>query len=196
MGGLTHLPDWYLMRGSGVVTLILFSGVVALGIATTNRWRPGRLPRFVTLGLHRNLSLLAVVFLVVHIVTAVLDSYSHMRLIQVLLPFPAGPYPLWLGLGALSLDLMLAVVVTSLLRHRLSRRVWKSVHWLAYASWPLAFAHGLGMGTDAGSVWLLVMALGCLGTVLAAATWRVAGTRRAHPKHLGAPLEPVRSRAA
>jgi sulfoxide reductase heme-binding subunit YedZ len=196
MGGLTHLPDWYLMRASGVVALILFSAVLALGIATANRWRPGRLPRFVTLGLHRNLSLLAVVFLGVHIVTAVLDSYSHMRAIQVLVPLPTGSYSLWLGLGALSLDLALAVVVTSLLRHRLSQRLWKGVHRLAYASWPLAFAHSLGIGTDAGSAWLLSVALACLATVLAAVVWRILGSRHPHPKHLGAPLESIRSRAA
>jgi sulfoxide reductase heme-binding subunit YedZ len=196
MGGLTHLPDWYLMRASGVVALILFSAVLALGIATANRWRPGRLPRFVTLGLHRNLSLLAVVFLGAHIVTAVLDSYSHMRLIQVLVPLPTGSYSLWLGLGALSLDLALAVVVTSLLRQRLNQRLWKGVHWLAYASWPLAFAHSIGIGTDAGSEWLLVVALACLATVVAAVVWRILGNNRPHPKYLGAPLEPTRTRAA
>jgi methionine sulfoxide reductase heme-binding subunit len=195
MGGLTQLPDWYLMRASGVVALILFSAVLALGIATANRWRPGRLPRFVILGLHRNLSLLAVVFLGVHVVTAVLDSYSHMRLIQVLVPLPTGSYSLWLGLGALSLDLTLAVVVTSLLRHRLSQRLWKGVHGLAYASWPLAFAHSIGIGTDAGSEWLLDVALACLATVVAAVVWRILGNSHPQPKYLGAPLEPIRSRA-
>src|SRR5581483_10724381 len=69
--------DWYLLRGSGVVALILFTLVFALGIATSKRWRLARLPKFVTLGLHRNVSLLAVAFLGIHIATAMLDSYAH-----------------------------------------------------------------------------------------------------------------------
>ncbi|HXY81499.1 MAG TPA: ferric reductase-like transmembrane domain-containing protein [Gaiellaceae bacterium] len=189
MGSLTAAPVWYLMRGSGVVTLLLLTAVVMLGVATTSRWRPGRLPRFVTLGLHRSISLLAVVFLAVHIVAALADPYAQVRVLQVVLPLPLGPYPLWLGLGALSLDFLVAVIVTSLLRHRLGRRTWKSVHWLAYASWPLAFAHGLGMGSDARTAWFLALASASLAAVVLAAAWRLLGSRREHDKYLGAPLE-------
>src|SRR5436305_9647246 len=112
------------MRGSGLVALILFTAVVVLGIATTMRFPPGRMPRFVTLGLHRSVSLLAVVFLGVHIATALLDSYAKVGLGQIVVPVPTSTYNLFLGLGALSLDLLAAVLVTSLLRHRLCRRVW------------------------------------------------------------------------
>lgn len=123
MGSLTTAPAWYLMRGSGIMTLILLTGVVVLGIATSKHTQIGKLPRFATLGLHRSISLLAVVFLALHVVTAIVDPYAAVRVAQVVLPLPVGPYPLWLGLGALSLDVLAAVIVTSVLRHRLSRRV-------------------------------------------------------------------------
>ena len=196
MGGLTTTPAWYLMRGSGVMTLILLTGVAVLGIATANHAQFGRLPRFATPALHRSISLLAVVFLTIHVATAIVDPYAAVRLVQVMLPVPAGPYPLWLGLGALSLDVLAAVIVTSLLRSHVGRRVWKSVHWLSYASWPLAFAHSIGIGTDKGSGWFLGIASTCAGAVVAAAVWRVAETGSALPKHLGAPLRPVGKRAA
>jgi len=184
---LNHPMIWYLMRGSGVVALLLFTAVLVLGIATTMRWRAGRLPRFVTLGLHRNLSLVAVVFLVIHIATAMLDSYAGVHLAQVFVPTWTRRYGLFLGMGALSLDLLLAVVVTSLVRHRLSQRVWKSVHWLAYASWPVAFVHSVGIGTDRHLGWFQVTALACLGAVAATTGWRFASSlRRPYPKHLGA----------
>ena len=187
MRSLNHPMIWYLMRGSGVVALLLFTAVLVLGIATTMRWRAGRLPRFVTLGLHRNLSLVAVVFLVIHIATAMLDSYAGVHLAQVFVPMPARRYGLFLGLGALSLDLLLAVIVTSLVRHRLSQRVWKGVHWLAYASWPVAFVHSVGIGTDRHLGWFQLTALGCLGAVAATTGWRFASSlRRPYPKHLGA----------
>lgn len=181
--------SWYLMRGSGVVALILLSAVVVLGIATSGHAKLGRLPRFATPALHRSIALLSVVFLGIHIVTAIVDPYAAVRVVQIVLPLPTGPYPLWLGLGALSLDVLAAVIVTSLLRSRLSLRVWKSVHWLAYASWPLAFAHSLGIGTDVASTWFLGVAVACAGAVGLATSWRLWYAGAAHPKHLGAPLE-------
>lgn len=196
MGSLTTAPAWYLMRGSGVMTLILLTGVAVLGIATTKHAQFGRLPRFATPALHRSISLLSVVFLTIHVATAIVDPYAAVRIVQVVVPVPAGPYPVWLGLGALSLDAIAAVIVTSLLRNHLGQRVWKSVHWLSYASWPLAFAHSLGIGTDKNSSWFLGIALTCAGAIVAAVVWRVAETGRALPKHLGAPLRPVGKRAA
>lgn len=186
MRSLNHPAVWYLMRGSGVVTLILFTVVVVLGIATTRRFRAGRLPRFVTLGLHRSVSLLAVVFLGVHIATALLDSYAKVGMAQVLVPLPSAKYGLFLGLGALSLDVLVAVMVTSLLRHHLSQRIWKGVHWLAYASWPLAFFHSVGIGTDKASGWFVDTAVACAGLVAASVFWRLLELRRPYPKYLGA----------
>ena len=188
MRSLNHPAVWYLMRGSGVVALILLTLVVALGIATTRRLRIGTMPRFVTLSLHRSVSLLACAFLAIHIGTALVDSYAKVALPQLFVPYPTSGYDVYLGLGALSLDLMLAVVVTSLLRHRLTQRVWKGVHWFAYASWPLAFAHGVGMGTDSDSSWFVWTALVSLGAVVAAGAWRLFELRRPYPKYLGAPL--------
>jgi predicted ferric reductase len=186
MRSLTSPADWYLMRGSGVVALILFTLVVALGIATVGRLRLPRMPRFATQALHRNLSLLAVVFLGVHIVTALADPYAHVSALRVFLPVPSSHYDLLLGMGALAIDLLLAVVVTSLLRHHLSQRLWKGVHWLAYASWPIAFVHSVGIGTDKGSGWFTDVAVGCLALVAAAVGWRLLALRSPHPKYLGA----------
>lgn len=185
MRSLTN-ADWYLMSGSGVVALILFTLVVALGIGTTKRMRLARMPRFVTLALHRNVALLAVTFLGVHIVAAMLDRYAKVGLAQIFLPTGTSHYSMHLGLGALAFDLLLAVLVTSLLRHRLSQPVWKSVHWLAYASWPVALAHGAGIGTNAASSWFTDVAVGCVLLVGATVTWRLVGLRRPYPKYVGA----------
>jgi methionine sulfoxide reductase heme-binding subunit len=172
-GFATSGPVWYLMRASGIVTLILLTGVFVLGIATTSRWRPRRLPGFAALGLHRSISLLAVAFLAVHIITAVVDPYAAVGVAAVVIPFLAGKSAMWVGLGALSLDLTLALIVTSLLRHRLSLRVWRAIHWVAYLSWPLALVHSIGGGSDAGTLWLRVIAGGCVGLVVAAVAWRL-----------------------
>ena len=173
MSFTTNGSDWYLMRGSGVVTLVLLTAVFVLGIATTTRWRARRLPSFAAVSLHRSISLLAVVFLGVHIVTALVDPYAAVGLAAVVVPFVAGKSAFWVSLGAVSLDLTLALIVTSLLRRHLSLRVWRGVHWAAYLSWPLALFHSLGMGSDTGTLWLRTIAACCAASVVAAVAWRL-----------------------
>jgi sulfoxide reductase heme-binding subunit YedZ len=164
--------EWYLSRGTGITSLVLLTLVVVLGVLTRSaRPLPG-LPRFVTAGLHRNTSLLAVLFLAVHVVTAVLDPYALTGVLDVFLPFRGGYRPLWVGMGTLALDVLVALVVTSLLRHRIPDRLWRTVHGAAYACWPLALLHGLGSGTDAGTGWARAVALSCVLAVSAAVGWR------------------------
>ena len=169
---MTGKALWYLSRGTGLTSLVLLTLVLLLGVLTRNaRPLPG-LPRFVTAGLHRNVSLLAVAFLAVHIGTAVADPYAMTGLVDVVVPFHAGYRPLWVGLGTLALDLLLALVATSLLRHRLPTRLWRTVHWAAYACWPLALLHGIRSGTDSGTGWDLALVTACAAAVGGAVWWR------------------------
>jgi methionine sulfoxide reductase heme-binding subunit len=173
---------WYASRATGVVALLLLTAVLVLGILVNRRGRLPGLPRFAVTGLHRNLSLLSVAFIAVHILTAVLDTYVHIPLLSAVVPFDSGYERLWLGLGAVSLDLMLAMIVTSLLRGRLNRTVWRAVHLLAYASWPVTFAHSLGSSTDLQQGWLLGLAIACAVITAAAVAWRLAHAARQVPR--------------
>jgi len=164
---------WYLTRGSGIVSLVLLTLAVLAGIVTSARWARPRWPRFVMEGLHRNVSLLSTVFVVVHIASAVLDGYVPIRWIDAIVPFEAAYKPLWLGLGALSLDAFLALAVTSLFRARLGYRTWRGVHWLAYGCWVLALVHGLGAGSDRDQAWMLGLDFVAVASVVAAAAWRL-----------------------
>lgn len=162
---------WYLSRATGAVALVLLTLTVALGIANQHRWAPRRTPRFVVEQLHRTASLLVIVVLAIHIATNVIDGYVQIRLVDAVVPFTGSYRPLWLGLGALSFDLLLALIVTSLLRSRIGLRTWRAVHWLAYACWPVAMAHGIGIGSDVGGGgWMLWLAVAC-GATVAAAIW-------------------------
>ncbi|MHB8657163.1 MAG: ferric reductase-like transmembrane domain-containing protein [Solirubrobacteraceae bacterium] len=166
---------WYLTRGTGAVSLVLLTVVVVLGIMGSLRFSLApRWPRFVIDTIHRDVSLLAIGLLVVHVLMSVLDSFAPISLINGVIPFTGTYRPLWLGLGALSFDLMLAIVVTSLVRRRLGYRWWRGVHWLAYASWPIAVLHGLGTGSDTKVWWMLLLTFGCLLAVLIATAIRIA----------------------
>jgi Ferric reductase like transmembrane component len=136
------------------------------------RWSGLRWPRFLIDGLHRNIAMLSVVFLAIHVVTSVLDTFAPISILDAFVPFISSYRPLWLGLGAVALDLLLAVFVTSLLRNRLGLRGWRAVHWLAYVCWPVALVHTLGTGSDVKSGWMLTLSLACLVLVFAAAVVR------------------------
>ncbi len=164
---------WYLTRSTGAVALILLTLSVALGVADVRRLSSPRWPRFVVDSLHRNVSLLALAFLVLHILTSVLDSFAPISLSDAVIPFAGAYRPFWLGLGAVAFDLMLAVIFTSLVRQRLGYRSWRAVHWLAYASWPLALLHGFGTGSDVKDTWMLLISVACALAVLVAIAARV-----------------------
>jgi predicted ferric reductase len=165
--------QWYVMRATGVVTLTLFTVTVVLGLLNRSRVTTEHWPRFVIDRLHRNASLLAVVFLGVHILTAETDSFVPINLVDAVVPFHGAYRTLWIGFGAVALDLLVALIITSLVRVRLGVRTWRGIHWLAYLAWPVAVAHGLGIGTDRGQAWMLAVEAACIGSVLAALALRL-----------------------
>lgn len=144
---------WFLNRGSGFALLAVLTLAVLLGVVSRSGRAGAVIPAFVLQSLHRSTSLLGVVFLVVHVVTAVVDEFVDLRWWDAIIPFGAAYEPLWLGVGALSLDLIAVLVLTSLLRERLGLTTWRAVHFSAYAAWGLGTAHGLGIGTDSGERW-------------------------------------------
>lgn len=169
---------WYLGRGSGVAALGMLTVAVLLGVAARSGRPVAGLPRFAVGRLHRSSTLLAVIFLGVHIAALTLDPDAQLRLVDWVLPFAGAQRPAWLGLGTLAVDLLAAVLATSALRHRLGPRTWRTIHWLAYAAWPLALLHTLGDGSDTGSGWLRILAASCAALVAAALAWRASSTFR------------------
>jgi hypothetical protein len=165
---------WYLARGTGAVSLVLLTASVVLGIVGSVRFTAPRWPRFAIDTVHRDVSLLVVVVLVIHILTSVLDGFAPIRLFDGVIPFVTPYRPLWMGLGTLSFDLLLAIAITSMARRRLGYRAWRAIHWLAYASWPVAVLHGLGTGSDVKQWWMLALTAACIVAVLVAVWTRIA----------------------
>lgn len=179
---MSSMALWYTARATGVVSLVLLTIVVALGIASRSGRSAFGLPRFAVALVHRNAALLAVVTLAIHVTTLMLDSYAKVHITDLMVPFVGSYRPFWQGLGTVGLELIVALVVTSLLRHRMPERIWRGVHWLAYLCWPVAFAHGLGNGTDSGAVWMRGIAAISAFSVVAALGWRTAPHFTEHSK--------------
>ncbi len=171
---------WYLARGTGAVALVLLTASAVLGVLGSVRFAAPRWPRFTIDALHRDVSLLVLVLLVVHIITSVLDSFAPITVLDAVIPFASTYRPLWLGLGALAFDLLLALLFTSVLRRHFGYRAWRTVHWLAYVSWPVAIFHGLGTGSDTKAWWMLALTGVCVAAVLAAVWARIASIGPEH----------------
>jgi hypothetical protein len=167
---------WYLTRGTGAISLLLLTASVVLGIADVRRLSSPRMPRFVVDGLHQTVSLLVIVTLAIHIGTTLVDSFAPIRLVDAVVPFFSSYRPVWIGLGAVAFDLLLAIAITSIVRARLGYRAWRAVHWLAYACWPVALVHGLGAGSDVRGGFALFLSLGCAGAVIVAVLIRLHGS--------------------
>ena len=169
---------WYATRAAGLITLILLTASMVLGILNAGRFATSRWPRFLVQGLHRNLSVLALAFLALHVGTTVIDTYTSIGLSAAFVPFLSPYKRFWLGLGAVACDLLLTLVITSLVRQRIGHRLWRVVHWAGYLCWPVAIAHGLGAGTDRGTGWVLILTASCIVAVLGSVAYRAT---RAHP---------------
>jgi sulfoxide reductase heme-binding subunit YedZ len=168
---------WYLTRATGLVALILLSATVVLGTVASVGWTTDRWPRFLSQSVHRNLSLFCIALIGVHIVTTIGDGYVPIGLADAVIPFRSPYRPIWVGLGALAFDMLLAVAITSGLRRRIGVAAWRGVHWLAYACWPIAVVHGLGSGSDARLPGAMLVFVLCTGSVGAAVAWRLAAGR-------------------
>lgn len=169
---------WFLNRGSGIILLVVLSVSLALGMLSAGGRAGGRLPAFVPQNLHRNLSILALGLVTAHAVTAVVDTYVDIRWWQAFVPWGATYQPLWLGLGTVAFDVMVVVALSTAAKSRFSARTWHRIHLIGYLTWPVAFVHGAGIGTDAGEAWTQWLAGGCAAVVLAGLGVRLTRGRR------------------
>src|ERR1700733_1986612 len=172
---------WYMSRATGIVALVLLTAVFVLGIAVRGKSTLPGLPRFGTTELHRNISLLAVAFVAVHVLTAVLDSFVHIPLLAAVVPFSSGYERLWLGVGAVGFDLMLALILPSLLRGRLNPRLWRAIHLTAYLCWPIALVHSVFASKDLRQFPMMFIAIASVVLIIAAVAWRVVHAARQVP---------------
>jgi methionine sulfoxide reductase heme-binding subunit len=169
---------WYATRASGIVALVLLTATMVLGLATTNRVRARNWPGYAQQEIHRRISLMALVFLGIHVLTSVLDTFVDISWATILVPFTSSYDRVWVGVGTISLDLMVAVIVSSILRARMKPRTWRALHWLSYLCWPVALAHTFGMGTDSREGWVIALGALCVVSVAVAGVWRIWVARR------------------
>jgi hypothetical protein len=144
---------WDAARAGGFAAYGLLTLAVAIGLVLRGRLSSERWPRMITYELHGYVSLLALVFLSLHVLAVAVDPFTHFGLGELIVPFVSHYRPLWMGLGIVALYLLLAVWATTLLRTRIGHTTWRRVHALAFGVYAAATVHGLGAGTDTRTSW-------------------------------------------
>ncbi len=182
IGGNTKIL-WYLTRATGIVSMVFLGLIVLLGIATATKVTPKGFGKFLGPELHRRLSLTALIFLAVHIVTAVLDPFVKVGWVASLVPFASAYRPLWIGLGTIAFDLLLVVIATSVIRHRFAHGIWKRIHYLSWAIVSLVLFHAIGTGSDVQLKIVEVIYVAFIGALGLAAIFRARrGSALARPQ--------------
>lgn len=161
---------WYIARASGIVGWALLSASVLWGLALSTK-ALGKRPRpNWLLDLHRFLGGAAVIFTIVHVGSLLVDSYTDISLTNVLVPLTGAWHPVAVAWGIVGMYLLAAVEITSLMRKRLSKRVWKATHYLSFPLFGFSTIHLITAGTDMGNPilrWSVVTVIGAVALL----TW-------------------------
>jgi methionine sulfoxide reductase heme-binding subunit len=188
---LTSSPiDWYVVRASGLVAYVLLTTAVAIGISLAGKERLARWPRFAIEDLHRFAGTLVGVFLAVHLISLAIDAYLPFSVADLVVPFVSGYRPFWTAMGVVGIELLLALALTSRFRDRLSYGFWRRAHYLNFAVWIAATAHGIGGGTDSGAAWTILLYIASITLVVALTVRRIMRTRWTAGQRLDARTAP------
>jgi sulfoxide reductase heme-binding subunit YedZ len=169
----TNPVDWYAARAGGVVAYVLLTAVVVLGLTLAGKKRLKIWPRFAVEDVHRFAGLLVGTFITVHILAIAVDAYLPFSISSLVVPFVSRYRALWVALGIISAELLLALAIANHYRRRLPYRFWRRAHYLNFAVWGAATVHGLGTGTDRSSWWLLTLTAVSVALVCGATALRV-----------------------
>ncbi len=140
---------WYVTRSAGLTAYLLLWLSTAWGLLVPSKMIDPYLQRNFTFDFHQVLSLLAVGFMLLHVVVLLFDHYAPFSVLQALVPFTSTYRPLWVGIGGIAFYLSLLVTITFYLRRRIGARAFRAIHLLSLVGYAGATLHGLFSGTDA-----------------------------------------------
>jgi sulfoxide reductase heme-binding subunit YedZ len=170
---VTHDPTfWLLARAAGLTAYVLLTASVLAGLVLKSRPFGRAVRSAAVTDVHRSLAVAGLAALALHGAALVLDATVHVSPLGLLVPGLIGYRPAWTALGVVAAELMVAIVVSFRLRKRIGARNWRRLHWLTYAVFAAATAHGLAAGSDSGRPWAAGLYAGAVGAVAAATAWR------------------------
>src|SRR5512143_135648 len=145
---MADLEFWFIARITGLAAFAVLSLSVLSGEALRTSVLDFLASNRAIRKLHDFTTPLWIPLALTHVIALVLDQTARIRPIDLVVPFRTDYAQLEIGLGTLSLDIILIVTVTSWLRSRMNNTLWTWIHRTGYAGFALAFVHALRSGTD------------------------------------------------
>lgn len=166
---------WYMARAGGVVAYLLLWLSTVWGLVLSTKITAKMLSTPLAYGLHEFLSILAIVFALLHSLILLGDQYIQFNIFQLAIPFIAPYRPFWTGLGTIALYLTMALTGSFYVRKQIGQRVWRTLHYLTFVAYILALVHGLMAGTDSPLAVVKLIYLGSGFSVLFLVYYRLFG---------------------
>ncbi len=177
---------WFATRGAGLMTWAVAAASVVVGLLLSSKML-GKQPGFPwLLDLHRFFSTLTSVFLALHLVTLWADSFVEFGPIELFVPFTSEWRPVAIAWGVLSMYLMFAVQLSSLVRDRIPTQAWHGIHLLSYITLISGTVHAWQSGSDVRNPFVLAFGLATLALIVGLSIFRIVALRRGTPTPQGA----------
>jgi sulfoxide reductase heme-binding subunit YedZ len=191
---MSHDPTfWILARAAGLTAYLLLTASMVAGLTVKSRVLGKAVRPSAVTDVHKTLAVGGLLALALHGAALVLDATVEVTPLALLVPGLVDYRSWWTGAGVLAGELMALVTASFWLRKRIGTRLWRHLHWLSYAAFLLATAHGLLAGSDANRPWAIAIYASAAGAVAAGTAWR--GLRRAQsrprPRRAPAPAPTV-----
>jgi len=139
---------WVLARVAGLSSYAALAVALVTGIALRTAVLDWLGSNRALRALHEYTTVLWIPLAGLHLVALLLDKTARIGLLDLVIPFHSSYASLAIGLGALSVDVLLLVTVTAFLKRRMNKELWLWMHRLAYVAFALIFLHAVLSGTD------------------------------------------------
>lgn len=147
---------WVTSRAAGTAALVLASLAVSVGLLSSSSSPLGR--RLADARpLHEALSLATLAAIAVHGLSLLGDTFIGFTPTEIAVPFASSYQPFWTGLGVIGFYGLAALGLSYYQRARIGVSRWRTLHRFTAAFWLLGLVHSIGIGTDRGATWFLIM---------------------------------------
>ncbi|HEY8862813.1 MAG TPA: hypothetical protein VIO37_01410 [Candidatus Dormibacteraeota bacterium] len=139
---------WVLARVAGLSSYAALAIAMITGIALRTAVLDWLGSNRALRALHEYTTVLWIPLAGTHVLLLLLDKTARIGLLDVVVPFHSSYGTLAIGLGALSVDVLLVVTVTAFFKRQMNKDLWQWLHRLSYPAFALLFLHSVLSGTD------------------------------------------------
>ncbi|MBK3497401.1 ferric reductase-like transmembrane domain-containing protein [Viridibacillus sp. YIM B01967] len=146
---------WEWIRILGFLAYFYFTIAVIFGLLRKSNFVKSN--KNLIYHIHQSAGWMGFITLIAHLLFLLIDNYQPYSIIEIIIPFTSDYKPLLSSLGTIAFYLFFLVIVTSdLWIQKMNRSVWKKIHFLVLPAWILSLLHGLFIGTDTGSIYVMI----------------------------------------